>query len=176
MKAIVFVVALFSLPMAAWGQVHGGIQAGIYDASLAGHFTDPQGRAAYSAGIWMERDFNSWFGLKTDLLYMPRGGRVLEQKLKAEFISLGLMPRFRIADGASNVNLLAGVGAFTHFSLESDDVFNKGEIGPQFELGAELGPVALLLTGQFGLLDAVPDLPKRQRWVSIGLVLQGRIF
>jgi hypothetical protein len=176
MKTTVFLVALCILSGAVFGQVHGGLQAGVYNSTLAGEFTSPQGRTSYSAGIWMQRDFVPWFGLKADILYMPRGGRLFEQNLEADFISLGITPRFRVKDLSSEVNLLVGVGPFTHFGLESEDLFNKSEIGPQFEIGAEWGRVSLVFSGQIGLLDAIPDLPKHQRWVSIGLALQGRIF
>lgn len=175
MKTPLLIIGLFVLPLISIAQVHGGLQVGVYPSSLVGQFTSPQGRVSYSAGIWVQKDFSPGFGLKTDLLYMPKGGRVLEQDFKGDFITLGLMPRFRIDDISSKANLLVGVGPYTHFGIDSD-IFNNGEIGPQFEIGAEWGPVALVFSGQIGLLDAIDSLPKKQRWVSIGLAMQGRIF
>lgn len=179
MKAIFLLVSLCA-PVWGWGQsgVNVGVYVGGFDCNMAGDYTGTKSRAAFGGSVWVEWVAKDWWGLKSELSYMPRGGDIFENPLRANYLAFALVSRLHLADVSGPARLVVGAGMFTHLMSvgERDALLSVGDVGPCMEIGVELGRVSLLAKGQIGLVDVLAAVPERQRWVSFGIGVEVAFF
>ncbi len=175
MKRIFFVLALVA-PCVCAGQVIGGLQAGVYDCSLAGHSTLPGGGVGYTGGVWAELKTREWMGVKVDVSYAQRKGATEGEAFRADAAVLSALLRFHLQEVGSSVRLVAGVGGFMQLPVFSTDGVKALDAGPGLEIGLEIGRVSVVLFGQAGLSDVVSAVDRKQRWAVVGLGVQGRLW
>lgn len=179
MKRMLLVLSVCA-PVWVYGQggINVGVYAGGFDCNLAGDYTGTKSRAAFGGAVWVEWTAKDWWGLKSELSYMPRGGDVFEVPLEANYLAFGVVPRLHLADASGSARLVVGAGMFTHLMSVGDreEFLNLSDVGPCVELGVEFRWFSLLAKGQIGLLDVVDGLPETQRWVAFGVGVEVPFF
>ncbi len=174
MKKGFFILALTVwLPWCGWGQRSAtvGIHVSAVDCSLNGIDSRVRSRGSFSAGLWGEWNANAWLGVKGEVSYLPRGGRIEGVSFNSDFIGFCLMPRFHVPDIGSGASLLAGAGGFTHLARIGGDggLAKSGDVGACFQLGVEWRRLTVCIDGQFGLTDVVGFVDKSQHWMMLGV-------
>ena len=168
MRQFLFLM-LALLPLVGFGQGSGGISVAGMSNTLEGHFTETSGPFGAHVGIWGEYKASSWFGLHSSIQYAMKGGRVGDIEVNQDYLTLSITPRFHVSDGDESAEFIFGIGGYTNLSKVGSDVAGFGDIGIALQSGVAWHRIAGLIFIQRGFVDILPDLPKKQWWVSVGV-------